>query len=162
MASGERVFEVLDEEESVVNRPDAIEATIRGHVRFEHVSTRYSTLSPAVIKDVNLEVAPGEVIAVIGLTGSGKTTIANLIPRFYDVTDGRVTIDGIDVRDFDLHCLRSQIGIVMQQSLLFSATIEENIAYGAPNATQEQIIEAAKSANAHDFISEFPDGYQNR
>ena len=160
VASGERVFEVLDEEESVVNRPDAIEATIRGHVRFEHVSTRYSTLSPAVIKDVNLEVAPGEVIAVIGLTGSGKTTIANLIPRFYDVTDGRVTIDGIDVRDFDLHCLRSQIGIVMQQSLLFSATIEENIAYGAPNATQEQIIEAAKSANAHDFISEFPDGYQ--
>lgn len=160
VASGERVFEVLDEEESVVNRPDAIEATIRGHVRFEHVSTRYSTLSPAVIKDVNLEVALGEVIAVIGLTGSGKTTIANLIPRFYDVTDGRVTIDGIDVRDFDLHCLRSQIGIVMQQSLLFSATIEENIAYGAPNATQEQIIEAAKSANAHDFISEFPDGYQ--
>ena len=160
VASGERVFEVLDEEESVVNRPDAIEATIRGHVRFEHVSTRYSTLSPAVIKDVNLEVAPGEVIAVIGLTGSGKTTIANLIPRFYDLTDGRVTIDGIDVRDFDLHCLRSQIGIVMQQSLLFSATIEENIAYGAPNATQEQIIEAAKSANAHDFISEFPDGYQ--
>ena len=160
VASGERVFEVLDEEESVVNRPDAIEATIRGHVRFEHVSTRYSTLSPAVIKDVNFELAPGEVIAVIGLTGSGKTTIANLIPRFYDVTDGRVTIDGIDVRDFGLHCLRSQIGIVMQQSLLFSATIEENIAYGAPNATQEQIIEAAKSANAHDFISEFPDGYQ--
>ncbi len=160
VASGERVFEVLDEEESVVNRRDSIKASIKGHVRFEHVSTRYSTISPAVVKDVNLEVSPGEVIAVIGLTGSGKTTIANLIPRFYDVTDGRVTIDGIDVREFDLHCLRSQIGIVMQQSLLFSATIEENIAYGNPAATQAEIVEAAKSANAHEFITEIPDGYQ--
>ena len=160
VASGERVFEVLDEEESVVNRRDSIEASIKGHVRFEHVSTRYSTHSPPVVKDVSLEVSPGEVIAIIGLTGSGKTTIANLIPRFYDVTDGRVTIDGLDVRDFDLHCLRSQIGIVMQQSLLFSATIEENIAYGNPAATQAEIVEAAKSANAHEFISEIPDGYK--
>ena len=159
VASGERIFEVLDEEDLVVNRPDATEANITGHVRFENVSTQYLSSNHAIVNDINLEAKAGEVVAIIGLTGSGKTTIANLIPRFYDVTAGRVTIDGIDVRDIDQHSLRSQIGIVMQQSLLFSATIEENIAYGNPDATQEQIVEAAKSANAHEFISSFPDGY---
>ena len=159
IASGERIFEVLDEGERVVNKPDAIRADFKGHVRFKHVSTRYSEQSPAVVKDINLEAPPGDVVAVIGLTGSGKTTIANLIPRFYDVTEGSVTIDGIDVRGYDLHSLRSQIGIVMQQSLLFSATIEENIAYGKPDATLEEIVAVAKSANAHGFITEFPDGY---
>ena len=159
VASGERIFEVLDEEERIINKPGAIKAAFKGHVRFENVSTRYSEQTPAVVEDINLEAPPGDVVAVIGLTGSGKTTIANLIPRFYDVTEGSVTIDGIDVRDFDLHSLRSQIGIVMQQSLLFSATIEENIAYGNPAATHSEIVEAARSANAHDFISEFPDGY---
>ena len=160
VASGERVFEVLDEPELLVSRHGATKQAIRGHVRFDNVSTSYAAQSPAVVKNINLEAEPGEVIAIIGLTGSGKTTIANLIPRFYDVTEGGLTIDGIDVRDFDLDCLRSQIGIVMQQSLLFSATIEENIAYGKPDATREEIVSAAKSANAHDFISEFPDGYQ--
>lgn len=160
VASGERVFEVLDETELLVNGPGALKRDIAGHVRFNKVSTSYSNLSPAVVNNVSLDAKPGEVIAIIGLTGSGKTTIANLIPRFYDVTGGSVTIDGADVRDFDLDCLRSQIGIVMQQSLLFSATIEENIAYGKPSATHGEILEAAKSANAHDFISEFPDGYQ--
>ncbi len=160
VASGERVFEVLDETELLVDREGAIKKDFNGHVRFDKVSTSYSALSPAVVKNIRLEAKPGEVVAIIGLTGSGKTTIANLIPRFYDVTDGRVTIDGIDVRDYDLDCLRSQIGIVMQQSLLFSATIEENIAYGKSSATREEIVAAAKSANAHDFISEFPDGYQ--
>ncbi len=162
VASGERIFEVLDEDERVVNKRDAIKADFadfKGHVRFENVSTRYSEQSPAVLKDITLEAPPGDVVAVIGLTGSGKTTIANLIPRFYDVTEGSVSIDGIDVRDYDLHSLRSQIGIVMQQSLLFSATIEENIAYGKPEATQEEILAVAKSANAHGFITEFPDGY---
>ncbi len=159
VASGERIFEVLDEEERIINKPGAIKAAFKGHVRFENVSTRYSEQTPAVVEDINLEAPPGDVVAVIGLTGSGKTTIANLIPRFYDVTEGSVTIDGIDVRDYDLHSLRSQIGIVMQQSLLFSATIEENIAYGNPAATHSEIVEAARSANAHDFISEFPDGY---
>ncbi|MCY3779841.1 MAG: ABC transporter ATP-binding protein [Chloroflexi bacterium] len=160
VASGERVFEVLDEPESLVSRNGALKQDIRGHVRFDNVSTSYTALSPAVVKNINLEAKPGEVVAIIGLTGSGKTTIANLIPRFYDVTEGGMTIDGIDVRDFNLDYLRSQIGIVMQQSLLFSATIEENIAYGKPAATREEIVRAAKSANAHDFISEFPDGYQ--
>ena len=159
VASGERVFEVLDEEEEVIDRPDAIKTAIKGRVSFENVSTRYNSSNHAILNRINLEAKPGDVVAIIGLTGSGKTTIANLIPRFYEVTDGRVTIDGIDVRDFDLDNLRSQIGVVMQQSLLFSATIDENIAYGNPDATREEIIAAAKSANAHEFISEFPDGY---
>ncbi|MYD10166.1 MAG: ABC transporter ATP-binding protein [Chloroflexi bacterium] len=159
VASGERIFEVLDESERIVDSPNAIKAAYKGHVRFENVSTRYSEMSPSVVKDINLEAPPGDVVAIIGLTGSGKTTLANLIPRFYDVTDGRVTIDGVDVRDYDLHSLRSQIGVVMQQSLLFSATIEENIAYGKPDASHADIVAAAKSANAHDFITEFPDGY---
>lgn len=160
VASGERVFEVLDEHVAVTSGPDPVTQAIRGHVRFENVSTGYGGASPPVVRRISLDAKPGEVVAIIGLTGSGKTTIANLIPRFYDVTGGRVTIDDIDVRDFDLHSLRSQIGVVMQQSLLFSATIEENIAYGNPAASHDQIVEAAKSANAHDFISEFPDGYQ--
>ncbi|MCY3781720.1 MAG: ABC transporter ATP-binding protein [Chloroflexi bacterium] len=160
VASGERIFEVIDAPESIVSKGGAIKAAIEGHVRFEDVSTQYHSSSPAVLNQVSLEAQPGEVVAIIGLTGSGKTTIANLIPRFYDATGGRVTIDGIDVRDLDLECLRSQIGIVMQQSLLFNATIEENIAYGKPAATKEQIIEAATSANAHSFISEFPNAYQ--
>ena len=159
VASGERVFEVLDETELLVNQPDAIEADVKGQVRFNNVSTSYTAISPAVVKNINLEAKPGEIVAIIGLTGSGKTTIANLIPRYYDVTEGSVTIDGVDVRDFDLNSLRGQIGIVMQQSLLFSATIEENIAYGNPSATRAEIVAAAKSANAHDFITEFPDGY---
>jgi len=159
VASGERVFEVLDEREAVVNKPNAAKTAIRGHVRFEQVSTRYDSSNHAVVNQIDLEAKPGEVVAIIGLTGSGKTTIANLIPRFYDVTAGRVTIDGVDVRDFDIDSLRRQIGIVMQQSLLFNATIDENIAYGNPDATRDQIVAAAKSANAHDFISEFPDGY---
>ena len=160
VASGERVFEVLDEPDLIVSKPGAVKRAIRGHVRFENVSTSYGQSGAPVIHDIDLEAKPGEVIAIIGLTGSGKTTIANLIPRFYDVTGGRVTVDGTDVRDFELHNLRSQIGVVMQQSLLFSATIEENIAYGAPDASRDEIVAAARSANAHDFVSEFPEGYQ--
>ena len=160
VASGERVFEVLDEPELLKSQPGAIKRDIKGHVRFNQVSTSYTPQSPAVVKNLNLEAKPGDVVAIIGLTGSGKTTIANLIPRFYDVTDGSVTIDGLDARDYDLEYLRGQIGIVMQQSLLFSATIEENIAYGKPDASRAEIEAAARSANAHGFISEFPDGYQ--
>lgn len=160
VASGERVFQILDQEQQVANRPNALTREIRGHVRFEKVSTRYSNSNRAILNEVTLDAQPGEIIAIIGLTGAGKTTIANLIPRFYDVTNGRVLIDGVDVRDYDLDCLRSQIGIVMQQSLLFSSTIEENIAYGNPSASQERITLAAESANAHDFIMEFPLGYQ--
>ena len=160
VASGERVFQILDHEELVVNKPNAARTRIRGNVRFDNVSSQYVGSEHAIVKNINLEAQPGEIVAIIGLTGAGKTTIANLIPRFYDVTDGRVLLDGADVRDIDLDHLRSQIGIVMQQSLLFSATIEENIAYGNPAASQDQIEAAAIAANAHDFIMDFPDGYQ--
>lgn len=159
VASGERVFQILDHDELVVNKPRALRPRLQGQVRFENVYARYFGSERAIVKNINLCAKPGEIVAIIGLTGAGKTTIANLIPRFYDVSDGRVLLDGIDVRDMDLDCLRSQIGIVMQQSLLFSATIEENIAYGKPAASQEQILAAAKAANAHGFIMDFPDGY---
>ena len=160
VASGERVFQVLDAEERIVSKPDARIADIKGHIRFEHVYAQYDDASGAALRDICLEARPGQLIAIIGLTGAGKTTIANLIPRFYDVSGGRVTIDGVDVRDYALDSLRGQVGMVMQQSLLFSATIEENIAYGKTDATRDEIIAAAKAADAHDFISEFPDGYQ--
>lgn len=160
IASGERVFEILDEEDILRNNDHAKALDIKGHVKFENVNLKYKTSTHMVLKDINLEAQPGETIAIIGLTGAGKTSIVNLIPRFYDVTSGRVTIDGVDVRDIDIYSLRNQIGIVMQQSLLFSANIEENIAYGNPSATHEQVVEAAKAANAHDFITEFPEGYE--
>lgn len=160
IASGERVFEILDEEELITNKPDAKSIDIKGHVKFENVSMRYKTSTHMILKEINIEAKPDETVAIIGLTGAGKTSLVNLIPRFYDVKSGRVTIDGVDVRDLDIYNLRSQIGIVMQQSLLFSASIEENIAYGRPDATHEEVIEAAKAANAHDFISEFPEGYE--
>ena len=160
VASGERVFEILDEEELVTSRPNAKQVDIKGNVKFENVGFKYRSSTHPILQNINLEAKPDETIAIMGLTGSGKTSIVNLLPRFYDVTSGRVTIDGIDIRDFDLYNLRSQIGIVMQQSLLFSASIEENIAYGKPSATHEEVVSAAKSANAHDFISEFPEGYQ--
>ena len=159
VASGERIFEVLDHEQAVASKGAALKANVKGQVKFEGVSARYANSADAILRGINLEAKPGEIVAIIGLTGAGKTTIANLIPRFYDVMEGRVLIDGIDVRDFELGSLRGQIGIVMQQSLLFSATIEENIAYGKPDASHAQIVAAARSANAHDFISEFPDGY---
>lgn len=160
VASGERVFEILDEEELIINKRKGKEIDIKGHVKFENVTLKYKTSTHMILQEINLEAQPGETVAIIGLTGSGKTTIVNLIPRFYDVTSGGVTIDDIDVREFDLYNLRSQIGIVMQQSLLFSANIEENIAYGNPSVTHEQVVEAAIAANAHDFISEFPAGYE--
>ncbi|HWO73150.1 MAG TPA: ABC transporter ATP-binding protein [Dehalococcoidia bacterium] len=158
-ASGERIFEILDAESAVKEKPDAIELRdIRGDVRFENVSFSYDAVSP-VLRDVSFEVPAGKVVALLGPTGSGKTTIVNLLPRFYDVTGGRITIDGIDVRDVTLTSLRANIGIIQQDVFLFSATIRDNIAYGAVDATQEQIIEAAKIARIHDFIMSLPEGY---
>jgi ATP-binding cassette subfamily B protein len=158
-AAGTRIFEILDAESAVQEKPNAIELTnVQGHVRFDHVSFGYDAIS-AVLKDVDFDVEPGRVVALLGPTGSGKTTVVNLLPRFYDVTGGAISIDEIDIRDVTLTSLRANIGIIQQDVFLFSATIRDNIAYGAVDATYEQIIEAAKIARIHDFIMSLPDGY---
>jgi len=132
----------------------------RGEVAFENVSFRYFGSGDLVLADVSLHAEPGQVIALLGATGSGKSTIINLIPRFYDVSEGRVLVDGIDVRDVTVESLRSQIGIVFQETTLFAGTIQENIAFGRSEATMEEIVAAAQAAEAHDFIVEFPEGYE--
>ncbi len=159
-ASGERIFEILDAESDVKESPDAIDLPeVEGRVRFEDVSFAYFGRR-TVLDEVSLEVPPGQIIALLGATGSGKSTIINLIPRFYDVTKGRVTVDGYDVRDLTLESLRRQIGIVLQETTLFAASIRENIAFGRPDATEEDVIEAARAAQAHDFIMAMPEGYE--
>ncbi len=159
MAAGERIFEILDAPLDVASKPDAAPLPpIRGEVVFDHVWSSYYRGEP-VLRDVTLHVQPGQNIALLGSTGSGKSSIVNLIPRFYDVTQGRVLIDGFDVRDVELQSLRRQIGMVLQDTVLFTGSIRENIAFGAPNATEEQIVAAATAARAHDFISGFAKGY---
>ena len=159
-ASGERIFEVIDESEDVTDAPEARELPPGdGHVVFEGASFAYAQ-GGTVLDDIDLVVEPGLTVALIGHTGSGKTTLASLVPRFYDVTSGRVTIDGVDVRDVRLAALRRSIGIVAQDPFLFSATVRENITFGAPAATDEDVVRAARLAQAHDFIEELPDGYE--
>jgi len=158
-ASGERIYDILDAESAVKEKPGAAELRdIQGHVRFEEVSFGYDAISP-VLKGVNIDARPGEVVALLGQTGSGKTTVVNLMPRFYDVTGGRITIDGIDIRDVTLASLRRSFGIVQQDVFLFSATIRDNIAYGSPDATDEDVVRAARLARIHEFIATLPDGY---
>ncbi len=162
-ASAQRVFEVLDVESEVQELPGAGSLPpIRGRVAFEDVSFRYAGAEHDALSHISFVAEPGETVAIVGTTGSGKSTIINLIPRFYDVRSGRVTIDGHDVRDVTLESLRSQIGIVLQETVLFSGTIRENIAYGVPEATREQVEAAARVAQAHDFIMEQPQGYDTR
>jgi ATP-binding cassette subfamily B multidrug efflux pump len=159
-ASAQRIYEVLDTQSEVVEKPDAQTLpALRGQVAFENVSFRYFGSGDWILDDVSFKAEPGQVIALLGATGSGKSTIINLVPRFYDVTEGQVTVDGIDVRDVSLDSLRSQIGIVFQDVTLFAGTIRENIAFGRSDASDEEIAAAAKAAEAHDFIVEFPDGY---
>jgi ATP-binding cassette subfamily B multidrug efflux pump len=159
-ASAQRVFEVIDAESEVLEKPGATPLPpVLGRVSFEEVSFRYSGGAQNVLTNVSFIAEPGQTVAILGETGSGKSTIINLIPRFYDVTEGQVTIDGHDVRDFTLSSLRSQVGIVLQESTLFSGTIGENIAYGRPEATLDEIVTAAKAAQAHEFITDLPDGY---
>jgi ATP-binding cassette subfamily B protein len=158
-ASSERVLEVLDTPIAVVSPPDAIELPgVRGEVAFDNVSCEYHP-GRAVLKHVSFTAHPGTTVALVGATGSGKTTVANLIPRFYDVSDGHVLIDGQDVREVDLGSLRRQIGIVMQETTLFSGTIRENIGFGKNNATQEDVEWAARAARAEEFISRLPKGF---
>ncbi len=159
-ASAQRVFDILDAENEVTDRPGAIEMPpISGRVAFEHVTFRYFRSGEPVLNDVSFTAEPGQTVALLGATGSGKTTIINLIPRFYDVSEGRITIDGLDIRDVTIASLRRQIGIVLQETTLFSGTIRDNIAFGRPNASQAEIEAAARAAAAHDFIMEFPQGY---
>ena len=159
-ASAERIFEILDAKSDIVDKPDAISLPdVTGTVKFEDVTFRYFGGGEPVLKNVSFTANPGETIALLGATGSGKTTIINLLPRFYDPSEGKITIDGHDLRDVKLESLRSQIGIVLQETTLFSGTIRENIAFGKPDASQAEIEVAAKAAQAHDFIMSFPDGY---
>ena len=143
-----------------MDKPNAIELpSVKGEVRFENVTFRYFRVASPVLSDVTFEAKPGERIALLGATGSGKSTIINLMPRFYDPTEGRITVDGHDLRDIKVDSLRKQIGIVLQETTLFSGTIHENIAFGRPDASEEDVIAAAKAAQAHDFIMSFPEGY---
>ncbi len=159
LAGGERIFELLDTPEDMVDRPGARPMPrIQGRVAFEHVDFAYDSAHP-VLRDVSLVAEPGQTVALVGPTGAGKTTIVNLIGRFYDVTGGRVTIDGIDVRDVTLASLRSQLGMVPQNSFLFSGTVADNIRYGRLDATDEEVEQAARLADAHDFIMRLPQGY---
>ena len=160
-ASAERVFEILDAQSEVVEKPDAIElGSIQGRVAFENVGFRYFAGGELVLQDVSFAAEPGQTVALLGVTGSGKSTIVALVPRFYDVTDGRVTIAGHDVRDVTLESLRRQIGVVLQETTLFSGTIRDNIAFGQPDAPLEDVLAAARAAEAHDFIVDFADGYE--
>ena len=157
----ERFREIMDIEPDIEDSPDAVEMTdVQGHITFEDVSFRYNENTDKVLNHVDLDVPAGAYTALVGASGAGKTTLCSLIPRFYDVTGGRVLIDGRDVRSVTLKSLRSQIGMVQQDVYLFAGTIYENIAYGKPGATREEVIEAAKNANAHEFICQFPDGYE--
>jgi ATP-binding cassette subfamily B protein len=168
MAALDKIFELLDEQPTMTERPDAtVLPRLRGELAFEHVSFAYAkrrgddTDGPPVLAldDIDLTVAPGETIALVGATGAGKSTFAKLVARFYDVTSGRVLIDGHDVRDVSYQSLRSQLGIVPQEAFLFSGTIGSNIAFGRPDATEAEIERAARAVGAHEFINELPDGY---
>jgi ATP-binding cassette subfamily B protein len=158
-ASGERIFQVIDEPEDIVDSPDAVELPAgRGLVRYEGVTFGYDAERP-VLHEIDLQLEPGRTVALIGHTGSGKTTLASLVPRFYDATAGRVTVDGVDVRDVRLDSLRGAIGVISQDPFLFSATVRENIAFGRPDAGEAEVVAAARAAQAHEFIEQLPQGY---
>jgi ABC-type multidrug transport system fused ATPase/permease subunit len=159
-ASGERLLEILEADNEIFDKENAYDADrFKGEVEFQDVTLKYFGDEKSAIKNISFKAEPGKVIGLIGATGSGKTTITQLMTRFYEPVSGSVKIDGKSVSDYSIKSLRSNIGIVLQESFLFSSTIKANIAYGRPNATMEEIISAARRAQAHDFIMELPDGY---
>ena len=158
----ERIFELLDEPEDITDKPNAKELPpIRGHVCFDHVNFSYEPGNP-ILKDVNFTITPGMSVAIVGPTGAGKTTIVNLLTRFYNPDNGQILIDGIDLQDLQIKSIRKQVGVMLQDSFLFSGTIMDNIRYGRLEATDEECIAAAKTVQAHDFIMAFPDGYNTK
>lgn len=158
-AGAQRIFALLDRRSEVADKPGARPLPrVRGHIRFEGVSFTYDGTTP-VLADIDLEIRPGQKVAILGLTGSGKSTLVNLIPRFYDPTRGRITIDGTDIREVTLESLRRQVAMVMQETFLFSTTLRENIAYGKPGASMAEIVAAARAAQIHEFIASLPQGY---
>jgi ATP-binding cassette subfamily B multidrug efflux pump len=160
-ASAVRIEEVMESTPWVANQPSVESSSpARGAVAFENVTFSYGRDgSDPVLKEISFSAEPGQTVAILGATGSGKSSLINLIPRFYDVSTGRITVDGLDVRDLDLSRLRHHISVAMQEAILFSGTIRENIRFGRPDASDEQVIAAAQAAQAHDFIVGFPDGY---
>jgi ATP-binding cassette, subfamily B, multidrug efflux pump len=160
-ASAERLDEILESLPQVQNKPDTQDSlTPRGQIAFDHVTFSYSgDERDPVLKDLSFTVSPGQVVAILGATGSGKSSLVHLIPRFYDTTSGNVIVDGIDVRELDKKALRSNIGVALQESVLFTGSIRDNIRYGRPDADDTDVVAAAKAAQAHDFITAFPDGY---
>lgn len=154
----ERIYDILDEESDVSERPQAKEHAIKGEVRFSHVTFGYHSYQP-VLEDIDFHVQPGEMIGLVGSSGAGKSTAINLLMRLYDVDDGQILVDGVDLRDIQKDSLHHQIGVVLQETFLFSGSIFANIRYAKPEATYEEVVRAAKMANAHEFITKFPDGY---
>jgi ATP-binding cassette subfamily B protein len=160
LSGAERLYSVLDTQATITDAADAITLEqIKGHVCFEHVSFAYASSKSDVLQDITIDARPGQVIALLGVTGSGKSTLFQLLPRFYDVTSGCITIDGLDIRAVTQASLRRNIGFVMQDVFLFNATLRDNLAYGVEQATDDEIIAAAKIARMHDFIMSLPDGY---
>jgi ATP-binding cassette subfamily B multidrug efflux pump len=163
MAGGEQVIKLLDTPLEIMDQPGAVVLPpVEGKIELAHVSFQYRSETPIILHDINLTIQPGKTVALVGPTGAGKTTIANLLARFYDVTEGAVRIDNLDIRTVTQESLRKQVRVISQDPFLFSRTIAENIRYGAPEATDQEVEAAARQANAHDFISKLPDGYQTK
>ena len=159
LAAAERIFSTLESQPEVYEKPGAVQlSSFQNSIQFDNVSFRYDDDGPLVLRDIDLEISKGQMVALVGPSGAGKSTLSDLIPRFYDATTGKILIDGTDIRDFTINSLRSRIGIVTQDSILFNDTIRANIGYGMENASEEDIIEASKAANAWEFISEMDKG----
>lgn len=163
LASMDRVFEFIDEKYDIVDKVEAMELKqVEGRVTFENVSFAYDEKEEAILKNINLDVKQGETIALVGMSGGGKSSLVSLIPRFYDVTEGRILLDQLDIRDFKVRSLRDKIGMVLQDNILFSESVKANILMGKPDATDEEVMAAAKAASAHDFIMNLSDGYDTK